>query len=90
MVNLTADRTRVGPGSAATLTCTVARGNPTTYTYSWAHEGIALTGQASPTLSLSPFRVIDVGNYSCEVMNEAGTGIDTVAIELGGEKPLAL
>ena len=85
VVNVTADRTRVGPGGAATLTCTVTRGNPMTYTYSWTHEGAVLSGETSATLSLTSFSMDAVGAYTCEVMNDAGSGMDSITIELGGE-----
>ncbi len=87
VVNVTADLTRVGPGGTATLTCTVTRGNPMTYTYSWTLESTTLPGEMSPTLSLSSFSMDDVGTYSCEVMNEAGAGMDSITLELGGEVP---
>jgi hypothetical protein len=86
VVEVTADRTRVGPGSAATLTCTVTRSNPTSYTYSWTHEGIQLAGETSNTLSLLSFVASDGGTYSCEVVNEAGTGRDNVTIQLAGRQ----
>ena len=82
---MTADRTRVGPGGAATLTCTVTRGNPMTHTYSWTHEGVALPGETSATLSLTSFSMDAVGAYTCEVMNDAGSGMGSMTIELGGE-----
>ena len=82
---MTADRTRVGPGGAATLTCTATRGNPMTYTYSWTHEGAALPGETSATLSLTSFSMDAVGAYTCEVMNDAGSGMGSITIELGGE-----
>ena len=84
-VNVTADRTRVGPGMAATLTCTVTRGNPMTYTYSWTHDGTTLTDETSATLTLSSFSMDDVGTYSCRVGNDAGAGMDSITLELGGE-----
>ena len=85
VVNVTADRTRVGPGGAATLTCTVTRGNPMTYTYSWTHVGAALLGETSATLSLTSFSMDAVGTYTCEVVNDAGSGMGSITIELGGE-----
>ena len=56
-----------------------------TYTYSWTHEGTALTDETSATLTLSSFSMDDVGTYSCRVGNDAGTGIDSITIRLGGE-----
>ena len=85
VVNVTADRTRVGSGGAATLTCTVTRGNPMSYTYSWTHEGAALPGETSATLSLTSFSMDAVGAYTCEVMNDARSGMGSITIELGGE-----
>ena len=77
---MTADRIRVGPGGAATLTCTATRGNPMTYTYSWTHEGVVLPGETSATLSLTSFSMDAVG-----VMNDTGSGMGSITIELGGE-----
>ena len=111
-VSLTTFRTRVGPGCTATLLCSIARGNPTNYTYSWTHEGTPVTRETYPTftfffnswngdgnpisgetyatLGIPFFSVGEVGTYSCEVTNDVGTGMDSITLELGGEKHLVL
>ena len=85
-VVVTTNRTRVSPGSAATLFCSVIRGNPMAYKYSWNSDGIILR-EISDTLSLYAFGIDNEGTYTCLVTNEAGTGMDSVRIELGGECP---
>jgi hypothetical protein len=65
---------------SATLTCTVTRANPTTYSYLWKFNEELLVGQASPTLRLSSFTFEDVGTYTCQVSNRAGIGMDSIDI----------
>ena len=86
-VAVTADSTRVGPNGDVTLTCSVTRGNPMTFNYTWIHVDTStpLTAETSPTLSLSSFSEDDVGTYRCEVRNEAGLGMDNITIAFGGE-----
>ena len=81
---MTTNRTRVGPGSAATLFCFVIRGNPMAYKYSWNLDGNTLR-ETSDTLTLYAIGIANEGTYTCLVTNEAGTGMDSVWIELGGE-----
>ena len=85
VVTLSASLTRVGLGQATTLTCTVVRANPTNYTYSWSHGGAVIPGEESTTLSLSSFNSTNAGNYTCQVTNEVGMGLDSIRIELGCE-----
>jgi len=92
-VNVSADRTRVGPGGSATLTCTVTRGNPMNYTYSWFFGGNPLPEETSATLSLTSFNKNSVGVYRCEVRNGEGAedvGMDSITLTLGGEILLLL
>ena len=83
---MSTNQSRVGPGGAATLTCAVTRGNPVDYTYSWRLDGNTIPGETSTTLSLSAFSLADAGTYTCLVTNEAGTGMNSSIIELGGEE----
>ena len=83
---MSTNQSRVGPGGAATLTCSVTRGNPMDYTYSWYLARNTITGETSATLSLSAFVMADAGTYTCMVTNEAGTGMGSSIIELGGEE----
>ena len=55
------------------------------YTYSWDLDGNTIPGETSTTLDLSAFAMADAGTYTCMVTNEAGTGMDSVAVEVGGE-----
>jgi hypothetical protein len=79
-VSVTADHTRVVLRGSVTLTCTVTRANPTTYSYSWKFNEELLVGQVAPTLRLSSFTSEDVGTYTCQVMNHAGPGMDSIDI----------
>ena len=86
MVDLTANQLVVGEGGTLILTCNVTRGNPMSYTYVWTHVGGAGTlAETSDTLTLSGFAMSDMGMYRCEVTNDAGTGMDSITIELGGQ-----
>ena len=86
MVDLTANQLVVGEGGALILTCSVTRGSPMSYTYVWTHVGGAGTlAETSNTLTLSRFTVSDMGMYRCEVTNAAGTGMDSITIEFGGQ-----
>ena len=71
------------------LTCTVIRGNPMTYTYSWSLDGNVLPGENSFILSITSFSMGDVGTYRCDVRNSdgvEGVGMDSIAI--GCELPV--
>ena len=86
MVDLTANQLVVGEGGTLILTCNVTRGNPMSYTYVWTHVGGAGTlAETSDTLTLSGFTMSDMGMYRCEVTNAAGTGMDSITIEFGGQ-----
>ena len=86
MVDLTANQLVVGEGGTAIMTCNVTRGNPMSYTYVWTHVGGAGTlAETSDTLTLSGFAMSDMGIYSCSVTNDAGTGMDSITIEFGGQ-----
>ena len=86
MVDLTANQLVVGEGGTLILTCNVTRGNPMSYIYVWTHvDGTGTLGENSDTLTLSGFAMSDMGMYRCEVTNDAGTGMDSITIELGGQ-----
>ena len=86
IVEVSSHRTSVGPGCDAILTCTVTRAHPMVYTYSWTHRGTTLTNQTSAVLIVPSFSARDVGNYSCRVRNDAGVGMGSITIQLGGEE----
>ena len=86
-VTVTANLTRVAQGGVVNVTCDVGGGANTTftdYTYQWMLEGVVLSQESSATLSLSSFSMADAGTYTCLVMNEAGDGMDSITIKLGG------
>lgn len=74
-------------GDDVTLTCSVSRGNPMAYTYTWFHvdTSTTLTAETSPTLRLSSISMDELGTYHCEVKNEAGIGTDIGAVKFQGE-----
>lgn len=85
---MTADRTRVGLDSDATLTCTATGGNPMTYqSYTWTHmENLtSLVNETSSTLNLIRISMDELGTYRCDVRNTGDVvGTNTITIELGG------
>ena len=86
VVDLTANQLVVGEGMILILTCNVTRSNPKTYTYVWTHVISAeILTETTNTLTLSGFTTSDMGMYRCEVTNAAGTGMDSITIELGGQ-----
>ncbi len=85
-VDLTADRTRVGLGGVVTLTCSPTRVNPTPTTYTWTNVNTSTTlPETSNNLTLLSITIADIATYRCETTNAAGTGMDTITIELGGQ-----
>ena len=85
-VTLTADRTRVGLGGQATLTCTVTRANPMTTNFTWTNLNFSTPiSEASNTLTLTSITMTDIATYRCEATNVAGPGMDTITIVLGGK-----
>ncbi len=70
-----------------TLTCTVVRGNPPSYSFQWYHNGmlISSTSESSNTSSLVINSVMEsnTGTYECNVTNEAGTESQSVDISIG-------
>ena len=86
MVDLTANQLVVGEGGTLILICNVTHGNPMSYTHIWTHVGGAGTlAETSDTLTLSSFTMSDMGMYRCEVTNAAGTEMDSITIEFGGQ-----
>ena len=88
-VQLTANQIRVVFGDSVSLNCTVLRGNPTIYTFSWSLNGDSISGFTS-SLSSSTFVIGSItegaiGVYSCRADNTVGMGMDTTNITLGGK-----
>ncbi len=50
-----------------------------------SYEGTLVPAETSATLSIS---MGEVGTYSCQVINEAGAGMDNITIDLGLEGKL--
>ena len=72
-VTSNAPNNRINIGGTITLTCSVTRGNPTSYTYEWTLVGSndKIT-ETSNTLTVSVTSVNQLGTYECIVDN----GID--------------
>ncbi len=83
------DRSRVRLGETVTLTCTVVRGNPPSYSFQWYHNGMP-TNSTSETSTTSTWVIDSVvasntGTYECNVTNEAGTESQSVDISIGSK-----
>ena len=80
---MTADVIRVAVGGDVNLTCTVTRGNPMIYTYTWTNvdTSITLSDETSANLTLSSIIEEEIATYRCDVTNSVGTGSDTITIE---------
>ena len=88
-VQVTADRTRVREGGDVTLTC-ISRGYPMNLAFTWIHVNTtnylpsSSISLSSSTLNLTSFSMEDTGIYMCSVTSDAGTGMDSVTVNLGG------
>ena len=56
-------------GQNYTLTCNVAGNSSLSYTYHWRRNDAPLS-ETGPILSLSPLRLSDAGQYTCEIMGD--------------------
>ena len=70
-------------GDSLNITCSVIRGNPDNYDFSFTNIDSGITVRPGPTLMLTDIMLIDLGTYRCDLTNGAGTGSDTITIELG-------
>ncbi len=81
------DQPRVRLGEVVTLTCTVVRGNPPSYSFQWYHNGmpISSTSETSTTFTLGIDSVMEsnTGKYECNVTNEASTESQSIYISIG-------
>ena len=86
-VEVTSDapNNRIIIGGTITLTCSISRGNPTSYTYEWSIVGSndKIT-ETSSTLTVSVTSVNQLGTYECRVDNSIGTGRGNITIVEGG------
>ncbi len=84
MVEITVTDTLINLGDNVAITCSVLKGNPSNYDYIITNT-ITDSTATGPTLTLTDIESTDLGTYRCDVTNDAGTGSDSVTIELGGE-----
>ncbi len=81
------DRSRVRLGEDVTLTCTIVRGNPPSYSFQWYHNRmpISTTSETSTASTLVIDSVMEskAGTYECNVTNLAGTKSQSVDISIG-------
>ncbi len=80
------DQPRVRLGEAVTLTCTVVRGNPPSYSFQWYHNRtlISSTGAISTisTLMINSVMESSFGTYECNVANAAGNQSKSIDISM--------
>jgi uncharacterized delta-60 repeat protein len=74
-------------GQSATFTVTPAGTAP--FGYQWCKEGMALTGGAEPSLTLTNLQAADAGNYHVVVTNQYGSVTSAVA-QLTVDYPVTL
>ncbi len=74
-------------GASHSLTCTASGGASMTYTYQWLkYDGDIVGETSSSTISFSPLREADVGEYNCRVLDGSmNTTSDGVVINIDGE-----
>ena len=74
-------------------TITVSASGPGTISYAWKKDGDIITSEKYPqcsgfdsdTLTISPFTVLDEGNYSCVISNEEGLSTESELIAVKGK-----
>ena len=77
---------RINIGGTITLTCSVTRGNPTSYTYEWSLVGSNdKINETSNTLTVSVTSVNQLETYECIVNNSIGTGSGNITIVEGSK-----
>ena len=89
-VELTASPNPVIIGETVALTCTITRGNPMSYSYTWRHNGSVVSptsnGSTMSILTYDSTKTEDVGDYSCSVSNGIlPDGGDNLTIITGGK-----
>lgn len=71
-------------GQSVTITVTVEKGTPP-YVYQWKKNGVNIPDAVNNRWYIAAATVADIGNYSCDVSNSAGsttsnTGVLSLAI----------
>ena len=76
-----------GQTQSHTLTCQVSGGGTTmTTSYQWLKNDQIINGQTSSTLSFSPLREVDTGQYNCRGTRGSSTSTsNSVVITVSGE-----
>ena len=69
-------------GEDVTITCSVLRGDPSSYSFSIIHNDSVISFNSTHTLT--NIQATDLGTYYCGVTNDAGTGSARVTIKQGG------
>ena len=73
-------------GGTITLTCSVTRGNSTSYTYEWTQVASTVKfTETSNTLTVSVTSTNQLGTYECAVTNGVGTGYGNITIVEGSK-----
>ena len=85
-------QTRAICSNSAGATITVSASGPGTLSYAWKKDGDIITSENFPqcsgfdsdTLTISPFTILDEGNYSCVISNEEGLSTESELITVKG------
>ena len=83
-INITRQTQAICNSSNGT-TINVSASGPGTLSYAWKKDGDIITSENYPhcsgfdsdTLTISPFTILDEGNYSCVISNEEGLSIES-------------
>ncbi len=79
---------RIALGQSVSLFCNVTRANPNIFTYVWKLNGGSALAETTNTLNLTNVMANQLGTYSCDVTNTAGTGKVEIDIVEGGKLEL--
>ncbi len=75
---------RIALRQTVSLFCNVTRANPNVnFTYVWRIVSVSTLTEETNTLVLSNITADQFGTYQCEVINDAGSGSETISIEQG-------
>lgn len=88
IVQITADNTIIPAGDDIRLTCSVLRGNPPQYNYTWSFIGNtnSITSlESTPMIYLSSVQPDNSGIYHCSVVNCVGRGVANISVSVEGK-----
>jgi hypothetical protein len=62
-------------GQSATLSIAASTSDSGTLSYIWRKDGVAISGEVSPTLTITPVATSDAGSYTAVVTNTISNGV---------------